>query len=164
MTADGRDHTTRPKKWQAGGGFGQIKIAPDGKTVGWLVKQTLTPLQAGASYSYAVALDLDIWRNGRVIRRFSSEQEIQSWIFLRDGNEVAFHRAPLHGQEFFYCTLFDVNTGREQARWSLDRRDYVVPDWAEPLLAGDSLPGPDEISNWFPDSPAPAKKAPHPKP
>jgi hypothetical protein len=36
ITADGRDHTIRPKKWQSG--FGDVQVAPDGKTVGWLVE------------------------------------------------------------------------------------------------------------------------------
>lgn len=165
LTADGRDYTIKPKKWQAGGGFGTPVVAPDGKTVGWLVNQMLMPLQGGTSYSYAVALGLDIWRDGHVIRRFSTPAlTIQNWIFLKDGNEVAFHIAPPHGQEFYDCTLFDVNTGKELAHWSLDRKNYVVPDWAKSLLVDDPLPGPDEIHSWVPDGPTPVKNAPQPKP
>jgi hypothetical protein len=164
VTADGRDHTVKPKKWQSGGGFGGIQIAPNGKTVGWLVKQMFAPFELDTNYAYAVALELDIWRGGRVIQRFSPPAlTIQNWIFFKDGNEVAFHVAPTHGQEFYDCTLLDVNTGKELAHWSLDRKDYVVPDWAKPLLVDDPPPGPDEISNWFPDSPAPTKTTPQPK-
>jgi len=154
VTDNGRDHTIRPKKWQAGGGFGTIVIAPDGKTVGWLTEAMLTPFQGNTRYSYAVALELDIWRPGRVIRRFPTPAlTIQNRISLKDGNEVAFHIVPPHGQEFYNCILFDVSTGKELAHWGLDRKDYVVPDWAKPLL-GDSLPGPSEIHYWFPDEPA----------
>ena len=162
LSADGRDHTIRLMKWQSG--FGDVQIAPDGKTVGWLVEHMLTPLEGGTSYSYAVAPELQIWRGGRVILRSGLGLGIQKWMFLKDGNEVAFHRAPPHGQEFYECTLLDVNTGKELAHWSLDRKDYVVPDWAKPLLADDPPPGTDEIHWWVPDSPTRAKSAPQPKP
>jgi hypothetical protein len=165
LTADGRDHTIRPRKWQAGGGFHEMRLAPDGKTVGWLVDYMLAPFEGGTNYSYAVALDLYIWRDGHVIRKFATPAlTIQNWIFLKDGSEVAFHIAPPHGQEFYDCTLFDVNTGKELDHWSLDRKDYVVPDWAKPLLVDDPPPGPDEIHWWFPDSPTPTKNAAQPKP
>jgi|GEM_PF-1288307 len=161
ITADGRDHTIRPRKWQAHGGFDDIVVAQDRSTVGWLADQMLTPLEAGSNNSYAVAFELDVWRDRRVIRRFGpSALTIQNWIFLKGGNEVAFHVGPLHGQEFFDCTLFDVNSGKELAHWALDRKDYTVPDWAEQLLVDDPLPGPDEISNWFPDAPTSTKRDP----
>jgi hypothetical protein len=162
-TDDGREQTIRPSKWQAGAGFEAVKIAPDGKTVGWLAKQMFAPFEAGTNYAYAISLELDIWRDGRVIRRISSDQGIQNWTFLKGGNEAAYHTAPPHGQVFFDCTLFDVNTGKELARWSLDRRDYVVPNWAKPLLVNAPLPGPDELSDWFPNTPAPPKNASQPK-
>jgi hypothetical protein len=122
------------------------------------------PFEAGTNYAYAIPLELDIWREGRVIRRFALGQGIQSWIFLKGGDEVAIHTAPPHGQEFFDCTLFNVKTGKETAHWSLDRKDYVVPVWAKPLLEDDLLPGPDEISNWFPDDPATEKPSTPEKP
>jgi len=161
ITSDGRDHTIKPEKWQAGGGFKDVDVAPDGRTVGWLADQMLTPLEGATNYSYAVALELYIWRDGRVIRRFpASAFAIQDWTFLKHGNEVAFHVAPPHGRESYDCSLFDVNTGKELASWAIDRKDYIVPAWAKPLLVNESLPGPDEISNWFPDAPTPTKKAP----
>lgn len=147
ITSDGRDHKIRPQKWQAGGGYEAIHIAQDGKTVGWLDNQMLTPVQGATNYSYPVALELDVWRDGHVIRRFrTSALTIQNWIFLKSGSEVAFHIAPPHGQEFYDCTLFDVDTGRQLSHWSLDRRNYVVPDWAKPLLSGENLPAPGKIS------------------
>jgi hypothetical protein len=163
-TTDGREQTIRPRKWQSGAGFEEIKVAPDGRTVGWLADRMLSPLEGATNYPYTVATELEIWRDGRVIRRFgASELVIQNWIFLKDGEQVAFHIAPPHGQEFYDCTLIEVNTGKKLAHWALDRRDYVVPDWAKPLLEDDPLPGPDEISNWFPESPAPAKNTLQPK-
>jgi len=162
LTADSRDHTIKPEKWQAGGSFEEIKIATDGKTVGWLADQMLTPFEGGTNYSYPVAFELNIWRDGRVFRRFS-ESAIQNWIFLNGGNEAAFHLAPPHGQEFYECTLFDLSTGEKLAHWALDRKDYVVPDWAKQLLVDDPLPGPDEIHNWFPDDSTSTNKSRQPQ-
>jgi hypothetical protein len=162
LTADGRDHAIRLMKWQSG--FGDVQVAPDGKTVGWLVEHMLMPLEGGTNYSYAVAPQLEIWRSGRVILRSGLGMGIQKWTFLKDGDEVAFHRAPPHGQELYECTLLDVNTGKEIAHWSLDRKDYLVPDWAMPLLVDDPPPGPDEIHWWFPDAPAQTKEAPQSHP
>jgi hypothetical protein len=143
VTADGRDHTITPEKWQDGGGFEAVEVARDGKTVGWLADQTLSPLEGGTNYSYAVALELEIWRDGRVIRRLTPRAfVIQDWIFLKGGDEVAFHVAPMHGQEFYDCSLFDVNAGKELAHWRLNRKHYIVPDWAKQLFEYDPLPGP----------------------
>jgi hypothetical protein len=61
VTADGRERTIHPKKWQARGGFHEIKVAPDGKTVGWLVDYMLAPFEGGTNYSYTVSPELDIW-------------------------------------------------------------------------------------------------------
>jgi hypothetical protein len=138
ISADGRDHLIGPKKWQSGGGYGVVKISPDGESVGWLAKQMLTSLQAGANYSYPVALELVIWKQGHVIRRFSSEQAIQNWIFLKGGDEVAFSRAPLHGPGV-YCTLFEVESRKELAHWTLDPDDHAIPDWAKQLLDGSPI-------------------------
>ncbi len=163
-TADGREQTIKPRKWQSGAGFDDLKIASDGKTVGWLADQMLSPMQGATNYSYPVALELDIWRDGHVIQRFSPPALIiQNWTFLENGNQVAFHIAPPHGQEFYDCTLLDVNTGKRLAHWALDRRNYVVPAWAKPVLEDDPLPGPDEISNWLPAAPGPSKDTPQPK-
>lgn len=150
VTADGRDHVIQESKWQAGGGFEKVTIAPDGRTVGWLADQMLTPDGGMTSYAYPVAAEVQIWRDGRVIRRFSPEAlTIQNWIFVQGGSEVAYHAAPPHGIEYYDCTLFDVNTGRRVAHWSLDRKDYVVPEWAKALLVNDPLPGPDEMSKYL---------------
>jgi hypothetical protein len=119
LTADGRDHTIEPKKWQAGGGFSGIQIGPDRGTVGWLVNRKLTPLEAGGSDPYTVAVELDIWRDGRIIRRFHSDQDIRYWTFLKNGSQVSFRKAPLHGDMSSYCTLFDVSTGKQLATCSL---------------------------------------------
>jgi hypothetical protein len=151
VAADGRDHTISPMKWQNGGGFTDVSVAPDGRTVGWVANQMLTPLEGGTNYSYQVGLEVEVWRDGKVIQRLSPNvYVIQDWIFLKNGEEVAIHTAPPRGQEFYDCFRFDVRTGKKLEHWSLDHRDYVVPEWAKPLLVNDPLPGPDEISNWIP--------------
>jgi len=150
VMADGNKHTIKPFKWQNGGSFTDVKVAGDGRTVGWVANQMLEPLEAGTNYALETGVGVEVWRDGKVIRNLAPGV-IRDWTFLRGGQEVAIHTAPLHGQEFYDCTRFDVGTGKELEHWSLDRRDYVVPDWAKPLLANDPLPGPDEISNWIPD-------------
>lgn len=142
VTADNRTQTIRPEKWQAGGGYENVSVSTDGKTVGWLADQMLTPAEGGASYSYAVALRLQVWRDGRVVRSILTPGlTIQDWIFLHDGAEVAIHIAPAHGKDARACFLFDVNTGKELAHWSLDSKDPVAPDWARKLFAGsDAIP------------------------
>lgn len=138
VTADTRDHVIYPQKWQNGGGFEGIAVAPDHQTVGWLADQMLTPDEGGTSYSYPVALELDVWRGGRVIRKFKpSALTIRNWIFVKGGSEVAFHLAPPHGMESYNCMLFDVSSGRELAHWPMDRKDHTIPDWAKPLLRND---------------------------
>ena len=150
VTSDGGDHTIRPEKWQAGAGFEDIKIASDGVTAGWLADQEFAPFDGAANYSYPRALELDIWRSGRVIRKFPAPSlMIGGWRFLKGGKEIAFHIVPPHGMEFYECFLFDVDSGKELAQWSLDRKDYVIPDWAKPLLKDDPPPGPDEVSAWI---------------
>lgn len=158
LTADGTDHTIRPMQWQRGGGFTDVSIAPDRKTVGWVANQMLTPLEGGTNYAYAVGTQVEIWRGGKIIQELSPKAYvIQNWIFLNDGEQVAIHTAPPHGQEFFDCFRFDVRTGKELEDWSLDRRDYVVPEWAKLLLVNDPLPGPDEISDWVREAAKPTK-------
>ena len=152
VTADGRDHTIHPEKWQNGGGFTDVSIAPDGRTVAWVANQMLEPLEGGTNYAYPVGLRVEVWRDGKVIQNLNPDAYvIQDWIFLNNGEQVAIHTAPPHGQEFYDCMRFDVRTGKKLEHWSLDRRDYVVPEWAKPLLVNDPLPGPDEISNWIPN-------------
>ena len=159
VTEDSREQTITPEKWQNGGGFSDVIVASDAKTVGWVANQMLTPLQGGTNYEYAIGVEVEVWRSGKVIQKISTDAyAIRDWIFLKDGEEVAIHTAPPHGQEFFDCTRFDTRTGKKLTHWSLDRRDYVVPEWAKQLLVNDLLPGPDEISDWFPQNTKPKTK------
>ncbi|MDE3187722.1 MAG: hypothetical protein KGM96_09395 [Acidobacteriota bacterium] len=158
VTSDWQDHLIRPEEWQAGGGFDSIDIAPDRRTVGWLVLQQLSPLEGGTNYSYSVAADLDVWRDGQVIRRIPSPfGGIKDWVFWKGGSEIALYGAPTHGPDFFFSQLIDVRTGKELAHWSIDRRDYVVPAWAKALLENETLPSPDDLTPWFPEN---ERKAP----
>ena len=158
ITSDGHDQTIRPAKWQNGGGFEDIDVAPDGRTVGWVVNQMLNPFEGGTNYAYEVGANLSVWRDGKVLRKFEPGL-IRDWVFLKKGAEVAIHTGPTHGQQFYDCMRYDVATGKELEHWNLDRRDYVVPEWAKPLLVNDPPPGPEDISDWFPDHPTNVKKA-----
>lgn len=72
VSADGGDRTILPKKWQAGGGFEAVDIAPDGEPAGWLADLMLTPLEDGTNDSCAAPLEIDMWRAGHMMRRFMS--------------------------------------------------------------------------------------------
>jgi hypothetical protein len=85
VTANGHEERILPKKWQAGAGYESVTVAPDGRTVGWLADQLLTPLEGATDYSYPAAFELDIWRDGRVIRRFSPQRIGDSKLDFPEG-------------------------------------------------------------------------------
>jgi hypothetical protein len=62
VTADGKDFAILPEKGQDG--VGNIKVAPDGVTVGWLVD-----LWESCCVSYSIPTELVVWRSGRILLR-----------------------------------------------------------------------------------------------
>lgn len=126
ITLGGGHSITIPKERdQVGVGDGQI--ASDG-TVGWLAEFSVEGV------SYPVARTLIIWRAGKIIRRFRTEQTFYSWAFYAHGTQVAYHDGPLHGELKSHCELHDVASGRTIAVWDGDLASGSSrPVWTEGL-------------------------------
>src|SRR6185369_6226036 len=84
--AHGGKTTIRKEPGQVG--IRESRIAPDG-TVGWLAEYRVE------NVSYPIAGTLLLWRAGKIIRRFPTEQSFYSWTFYAQGKQVAYHVGPL---------------------------------------------------------------------
>lgn len=103
-----------------------IKIAPDHKTVGWLVLYA-NPDSPGLD---PLAGKLVIWRDGRLLRRFNTDQVFYSWSFFRDGDRVGYHTGPTHGERVSHCELHNVADGSVVEKWDGDLdADTQRPEW-----------------------------------
>jgi len=109
--ANGRKSTIQKEPSQVG--ISEPNTAADG-TVGWLVEYKVEGL------SYPVAGTLIIWRAGKTIRRFTTEESFYSWTFYAQGKQVAYHVGPLHGELKSHCELHEVTNGRPIATWDGD--------------------------------------------
>jgi hypothetical protein len=123
--ANGEKITIQKEPGQVG--VGESHIAPDG-TVGWLAEYQVE----GVSYSFAGTLIL--WRAGKTIRRFPTEQSFYSWAFYAQGKQVAYHVGPLHGESKSHCELHDATSGRLIAVWDGDLESGTDrPAWTRGL-------------------------------
>jgi hypothetical protein len=109
--ANGKKATISKEPGQTG--IREIRIASDG-TVGWLVEYRLDAV------SDPIAGTLIVWRAGKIIQRFSTQQSFYSWTFHAEGKQVAYHVGPLHGETKSRCELHDVRSGRLVAIWDGD--------------------------------------------
>lgn len=108
-------------------GISNGQIAPDG-TAGWLAEFSV------AGVSYPIAGRLILWRAGKIIQRFQTEQSFYSWTFYARGNQVAYHVGSLHGEVKSHCELRDVASGRLIAEWDGDlASDSNRPGWTDGL-------------------------------
>lgn len=110
VTSDGRDWSVPPEKGQEDAE--KIQIAPDGKTVGWLVD---TPTCCA---SHPVPLELIVWRSGKIIRKLNPSRGIWSWVFLRGGTQLALRDSPLHGGWSGEYKLIEITSGKTLAVWN----------------------------------------------
>jgi hypothetical protein len=126
IVSDGGQDTTVPKnKGQIGAE--EIIISNDRRTAGWLVVYPYGEPDRGWENLYG---ELVLWRNGKVLRRFDTEQVFWSWGFWQDGKQIRFHTGPLHHAGRF--ELHDLETGRLLA--AVDEEvTQTLPDWAESL-------------------------------
>jgi hypothetical protein len=108
-------------------GIRDALMASDGRSAGWLVDFPVEGVSDG------VPETLVIWRDGKVTRRFKTEQAFYSWAFLSRGAQVAFHTGPLHGEQSSHCELHDVKTGRRLAEWDGDLESDNKPAWVAGL-------------------------------
>jgi hypothetical protein len=124
VIASGQDIAVTKERGQTGAE--EIKITDDHQTLGWLVAYpNPDPNPWGKLYGKLV-----LWRGGKVLRRFSTEQVFWSWDFWQGGKQVRFHTGPLHGAGRF--ELHDLETGRLVA--AVDEEvTQTLPDWAESL-------------------------------
>ncbi len=127
ITLANRNKTSVPKEPDQTG-FDDAHIAADG-TTGWLVQYNVEGV------SYPIDGKLILWRNGRIIRRFATEQSFYSWTFVAKGEQVAYHVGPLHGEQKSHCELHDVASGRLIAQWDGDLESLANnrPAWTKGL-------------------------------
>lgn len=114
--------------------FGDPAVSPDHRTVGWLVLYPY-PNPPGAEYlrSEPIAGALALYRSGRVIHQFRTEQPFWDWQFQDEGKRVAYSTGPTHGGAA-ECVLRDVETGKIVAHWSV-KGGSEPPAWARTLRA-----------------------------
>jgi hypothetical protein len=133
VTSDGRDRAVPREKEQEEAE--KLQVAPDGKTVGWLVYSST------CCVSYPVPLELIVWRSGKVIRRVNPSMAIWSWVFLKNGGQLAFRNSPLHGGWSGESVLIEIASGKTLASWDhpTDENgndtddDSDEPAWAKEL-------------------------------
>jgi hypothetical protein len=109
--ADGKKATIPKEPGQTG--ISEIRVAPDG-TVGWLAEYRVEAV------GDPIAGTLIVWRAGKMIQRFSTQQSFYSWTFNGEGKQVAYHVGPLHGETKSHCELHDARSGRLIAMWDGD--------------------------------------------
>jgi hypothetical protein len=115
--------------------FDEPRISPDHQTIGWLALYPFpVPLPASdsdAKYArdHPIAGALIIYRAGRIVHPFYSDQVFWDWRFVDDGR-VAYSTGPTHGGAA-ECVLRDVRTGDVIARWPVGSGD--PPGWAKEL-------------------------------
>ena len=111
--------------------FREPRIAPDGRTVGWLA------LYPGCCQSYPVPLALVLFRDGKVLRSITGAgMPIWHWHFVEGGRDVAFVQRPTHGAAPDHYELRDVASGRLLAE--CDHEDGAaapLPHWARGVQA-----------------------------
>ena len=108
-------------------GIDEVKVLEDKEMAGWLILYKDPDGQA------PIAGKLVVWRGGRIIRRFRADQTFWSWTFADNGEHVAFHVGPNHGETSSRCELHDVLSGRLLASWDGDLDDSGKPAWAQGL-------------------------------
>jgi len=120
----GRGDKTVPKeKDQVGSG--ELGIADDKKTVGWLAEYE------NCCTSYAIPLKLVIYRNGKVRQRLGDGLMIYDWRFWEGGTQAAFCSGTVHGDSGGHCELHDASSGR-----TLDTLDGHLDDDSPKWAAG----------------------------
>ena len=121
---DGQRFVVPKEKGQVG--ISQAQVAADG-TAGWFVEYNVDTV------SFPISGMLVLWRAGKVIQRFQSEQVFYSWAFYAGGKQVAYHDGPLHGETASHCELHDVTTGRVIDKWDGDLDADSKPVWTAGL-------------------------------
>jgi hypothetical protein len=110
--------------------FDDIKIAPDGVTVGWTVASDVEvegdkPCAPG---NYPVAAGPVVWRRGKTIRDFGNAAGVIAWSFYGKGDLIAIHAGPTHFDQEQAWGLYTIATGRRLKQWGCSDKT-PPPDW-----------------------------------
>ena len=120
-----------PKKAQGQVSFDAALVSGDSQTVGWLVMYPF-PVPSGSDYNPGpIAGGLTLFRAGRVIHTFTTDQVFWDWQFQDGGKRVAYSTGPTHGGAA-ECVLRDVETGGVVAHWRVTS-EIEPPPWARDL-------------------------------
>jgi hypothetical protein len=122
---NGKDVVVAAERGQTG--IDAIQIVGDGQTAGWFVLYT-NP-DGGSPFAGTLVL----WRAGKTIRRFQSDQTFWSWAFYANVAQVAYHEGPTHSETTSHCELHDVESGHLVASWDGDLDDPKRPPWTKGL-------------------------------
>jgi hypothetical protein len=109
------------------GQIGAIQTATDGHTAGWVV------LYQNPMVGAPIAGTIVLWRSGKVIRRFRTQQTFWSWGFYANGKQVAYHVGPMHGELSSHCELRDIASGHLLGSWTGDLENHTRPTWTMKL-------------------------------
>ena len=117
-----------PPRLHGQAAFSSPGISADHRTVGWLA-QYPNPFSEARRDLLSGALVL--YRNGRILHRFDTDQIFWDWHFQDGGKRVAYSTGPTH-RGAAECVLIDASSGKVIARWSVTPNG-TPPGWAEPL-------------------------------
>ena len=109
--------------------FGQPAISNDHRTLGWLANYDNPTTPPGSADPIAGRLVL--YRAGRVLRTYRTDQLFWSWQFAQNGKDVAFCTGPAHGGAET-CELFRIGSGYRMAKWSAHAAGEPPP-WVKGL-------------------------------
>jgi hypothetical protein len=121
--ANGKTAVVRGERGQ----IGAIQMAKDGDTAGWVV------LYQNPDGGSPIAGTIALWRSGKIIRRFRTQQMFWSWAFYANGKQVAYHAGPMHGELSSHCELRDIANGRLLGSWTGDLENHNRPTWTMEL-------------------------------
>jgi hypothetical protein len=125
VVSSGKDTVITAEEDQVG--IDAIKVVDDKQIAGWLV------LYKNPDGGSPIAGKLVVWRNGRILRSFSTDQVFWSWSFEHAGEQVAYHVGPSHGETVSHCELHGLQTGRLLSSWDGDLENPNRPGWTKQL-------------------------------
>lgn len=120
-------------------GFDQPAQSPDGRTLGWLA------LQYRFGHQYVSAEQLVLYRDGKVLRVFDSEQPILSWGFALGGEAVAWSQPTAADSAARHYSLVRIRDGVGLGDWQCQLADAAhaspqvageAPDWVRAIAQG----------------------------
>jgi hypothetical protein len=123
----------------SGGMCAQVRISPDGRTVGWLTGVHRDLWKDGEISFVPTALVL--WRDGKLFRHIpGTNGDIIGWQFWNGGAQVALSVGDVTHRPYCYF-LYDIATLRKDARGEFWGRDgdgvALPPEWAKAIAYGE---------------------------